>query len=520
MSTNFKAGASLWDRIVISFGEVKDFATDKYGVSMVHIDGWFIGVILFFIIVPIAVYSGLDTSVTAEFTPVSRTVQKAVVLYDYPTFGEQKANSAVKQGKKIATIKKGAEIKLLGYSLYQGCYQVETFEGERGYISFDAIGDSLVALKGFNRENMRVKAGDILMLAGYKDNYHVSVKFDGNVSNDINLGMIRPVASLGLPTYLVSNYSPVTVRWLKSRFKKGETRKEDVDREWYGYALAKIVDGNNVTATYALRVQDAENGVVYDSFKVRYRDGIVDMVSYEDSKSMDWIMKKLPFVDAIQSSPLFVRSQAKKVTAPTDIKTVDDVKKEKSSAVAKWIKENVGTFNLPSWLGYIIGIVALIIMLLFALMFIHCVLLIVPAIVSFAGYIHVLPNGIYKIIMFLSLLFGGELLYVSAGGINWFLTILLVAYLYWQWIQWNYWINFNRCSNCGHLYTLGTTGYRDGGTSYYDKVDYRVKKYGNMEIECKETGRQHRKVVTVHEDLNCSYCGCDFSYTHESDMKA
>ena len=118
------------------------------------------------------------------------------------------------------------------------------------------------------------------------------------------------------------------------------------------------------------------------------------------------------------------------------------------------------------------------------------------------------------------MLLGGELLYFFAGGLNWFLVILVVVYLYFQWKNWMKWVTFNRCSECRHMYTLVTDDYRDGGTSYYDNVNYRVTTRGGKEIDRTETSREHRKIVTVYEDLHCSNCGASGTYTHVTDRKA
>lgn len=521
MSENFKEGASLWNKITITFQEIKDFAFDKYGAGMAHIDGWFVSMVLVFVLIPILLFSGVTTSNTVDFTPVHKKTRKDAVLYDYPTFGEKKKGTEARRGNPITTIKKGEELILLAYQRYLGCYQVETADGNRGYVPFDVISDSLVALKNCSYEAKRIKKGDELLLVNYKNSYDMSVKYEGTVCKGLNLDDVLPVDAFGMPVYIVSNPSPVTVNWVKSHIKRGETSKEDIDKEWFGYALTQKTAKDAVVASYPLCVQDADKGLVYKKFNITYRNGTVDVVTYNDAENMDWIMTKLPCVDAIQSSPLCVKYLANKITSPAKFNKIEDIKSEKtSSSIAKWIKENIGEFNMPSWLNSILGIVILIVGLLLAFLFIHCVLLMLPMLVQFTGYIYVLPNWAYRIMMTLAVLFGGELLYVFAGGVNWFLTIMLVLYLFWQLKQWNYWISFNRCSNCGHMYTLDTTNYRDGGTSYYDQVEYEVKKYGNVEIGRKEISRKHRKIVTVHEDLCCSNCGCDFTYTHNTDREA
>ena len=504
------------DILSITFSEIKHFALDSTGAGMAVIDKWFVGLVLLIAILPILTFTGVTKSKITDFTPVERIAQKSATLYDYPTLPVDKNNSSTKVGNSIATIKKGEAIKLLAYSRYQGCYQVELADGTRGYVAMDVVGDSVLSLRW--KKDM-AEVGDTFMLKSIQSVYKVVARAKGKTIDDFRVGDFFPVQAMGLPVYNCAAPSPVTVKWVKNNIVKGKTTKEEIDKEWFGYALAQTVKGNVVTSLYLLAVQDAEAGKVYQKFAVTYTDGIVSNIEYSEPEDMGFIMSHLPFVDAIQGNPLCVKYRSESITAPSGYNTISDIKGEKRSAVAEWISENIGDVSMPMWLQYIVVIVGGLIVLALFLLFIHCLLLVLPTLMSFLGYVYVLPNPLYKLLMFLALLFGGELLYVFTGGLPWFVTIMLIGYLYWQWLQWNTWINYNRCPSCHHMYTLNTTNWVDGGKSYYDNVTYNVTTKGGKEISRTETNREHRVVSSVNEHLTCSDCGSTFSLTHTTDRR-
>ena len=519
---NFSKGAKWWECIGIAFDDIKSFAY-SYGAEMTIFNGWLIGLLAVIVVVPFLLFSGITSSTyDTDYTPVKMSARRSAVLYDTHNI---LYSHRMKNAKELAKVNKGDSLKVLAYSKSYLAFQVETSKGERGFVKFDVLGDSLVATDKVTLKNDVCNKGDKVLFLSYdygnkkQSKTDFKLKFGEEITSTSACFKFMPLCAFGIPKYKSDNVSTVTADWVRRRFKPDITTKTDVDKQWYGYPLTVKVTGNRTVATYPLKVNDFGKEREYDTMEVLYKDGVVHSYSYKKEESMGWLLSTLPFAAEIQTLPLSAMMQSNPVTTEADINGMEDVLDE-PGAVQKWIKSNFFNFKLPTWLSVIIALVLLLIGLIIVAFYFHCVLMLLPALAQFTGYIYPLPNFLWKIIITIALLFGGELLYLLAGGLNWFLVLVLLAYLYYQWKKWMNWANYARCSTCGHMYTLDSYDYRDGGTSYYDNVKYNVTTLGGKEINRKETSREHRKIVTVYEDLSCSHCGADFTYTHHNDMKA
>ena len=505
-----------------SFAEINSFAF-SFGEEGVIFDRWLVGLLLVIVIVPFLLFSGATKSTYyADYVPVKMAARHAAVLYDTHDI---LYSHRMKNVREIAKIKKGDSLTVLAYSTGYMSFQVQTSRGERGFVRFDVLGDSLVAKSQATLGDDVCMKGEFVQFVGYdygtkkKPKNDFKFKFGDAVTSTYLYPRFIPTCSFGVPEFKGDAVSTVTADWVRRRFKPDITTKAEVDKEWYGYPLTVSDKGDRKIVSYPLKVNDFTKEKEYTTMEVTYDKGVVHSYVYKKEESMGWLLSLLPYASKIQSLPICAMIQSNPITVEAKIKSVDDVLDE-PNAVEKWIKSNLFNFKLPGWLQIILGLAVLLVALLVAAYYLHCVLMLVPALVQFVGYVYPLPNFLFKIIITVALFLGGELLYLLVGGLNWFLALILAAYLVYQWKKWMNWARYARCSSCGHMYTLSSTDFRDGGTSYYDKVNYRVTTRGGREIDRTETSREHRKIVTVYEDLACSHCGAEFTCMHHNDMHA
>lgn len=515
----------LWDEIGVTYEGIKEFAPFLgFDVpEMIRFSGWFVAILAAFVVIPYLLFSGSARSVYVDdYQPTTVAALQSGAIYDTPK-GYQ-----IKDGKaqKIADVRRGDSLRVLAYCRYSFAFQVETPSGNRGFVRANLIADSMIVVKRINVDNDYLEKGERVLLTAItppnkkkKEYSEKTTVRRGSETFTFTSGELFPIMAFGTPLYKSDEMAIVTPRWISHHFTVDIAKKAEIDKEWYGYATTVKKSGNDIVALYNFKVNDEARDKEHKGLIVTYRDGIVHHYDYASSESMGWILSIMPFANDIQSLSMTARMTTSPITTKAEFNTVADITEEESG-ITKWIHENFFNWKLPTWLSVIIALVVGIIALIVFVFYIHCVLMLVPAIVQFVGYIPFLPNFIYRIIITCALILGAELLYFFAGGLNWFLVILVVAYLWFQWKNWMKWITFNRCSQCGHMYTLVTDDYRDGGTSYYDKVNYRVTSRGGKEIDRTETSREHRKIVTVHEDLHCSNCGAAGTYTHVNDMQA
>ena len=515
----------LWDEIGVAYEGIKEFVPFLgFDVpEMTRFNGWTVGLLAAIAVIPYLLFSGSARSVYVEdYSPIVVAAMQPGTVYDTPI------TYRINDGKAeaIASVRRGDSLRVLAYCHNLLAFQVETMNGNRGFIRANLIADSMIVEKRINVDGDYLEKGERVLLTGiqkpnkkkneYSERYTVR---RGSESFSFTSNNLFPIMALGMPLYHSDEMATVTPAWIRSHFTVDKVTKAETDKEWYGYTTTVKHNGNDVVALYNFKVNDEMRDKEHTGLLVTYRDGIVHHYDYAASESMGWILSIMPFANDIQSLSLTARMTTSPITTSAEYVTVADVTNEESD-VAKWIHENFFNWKLPTWLSVIIGIVLGIVLLIIAVFYFHCVLMLLPAIAQYVGYITLLPNLVYRIIITCALLFGAELLYFFAGGINWFLVIIILVYLWFQWKKWMRWVSFNRCFACKHMYTLVTDDYRDGGTSYYDNVNYRVTTRGGREIDRTETSRQHRKIVTVHEDLHCSHCGATGTYTHVNDMQA
>ena len=515
----------MWDGISVAYGNIKEFVPFMgFDVpEMSRINGWVVGLLAAIVVIPYLLFSGSARSVSVDdYQPTVVAALQPGTVYDTPI--TYKINDG--KASAIAGVRRGDSLRVLAYCLNLFAFQVETMSGERGFIRANIIADSMIVKKRINVDNDYLEKGERVLLTGLqkpnKKKREYSERFTvrrGTESFSFTSTNIFPIMALGMPLYHSDEMATVTPAWIRSHFTVDKTTKAEIDKEWYGYTTTVKHNGNDVVALYNFKVNDEVRDKEHSGLLVTYRDGLVHHYDYAQSESMGWILSIMPFANDIQSLSLTARMTTSPITTSAEYNTVADVIDEQSD-VAKWIHENFFNWELPTWLSVIIAIVVSIVFFLIAAFYFHCVLMLVPAIAQYAGYIPFMPNLIYRIIITCALLFGAELLYFFAGGLNWFLVIIILAYMWFQWKNWMKWVSFNRCPECKHMYTFVTDDYRDGGTSYYDKVNYRVTTRGGREIDRSETSREHRKIVTVHEDMHCTHCGAAFTYTHVSDRQA
>lgn len=515
----------LYDEIGVAYENIKEFVPFLgFDVpEMSRFNGWTVGLLATIVLVPYLLFSNAAKSVTVEdYQPVTVAALHNGDIYDTPI--TYKINNG--EAGKISGVRRGDSLRVLAYSRSLFAFHVETMDGERGFIRANLIADSMIVVKRINVEGDYLEKGERVLLTEIRKPNKKKNEYSerttvrrGNEVFTFTSGEIFPMMAFGMPIYHTNEMATVTPRWLRSHFAIDRTAKDEVDNEWYGYATTVKHEGSDIIATYAFKVNDETRDKEHKGVIVTYRNGRVHHYDFESSESMGWILSIMPFANDIQSLPMTVRMTTNPITTNGELQSADDIIDEESG-VSKWIHENFFNWKLPTWLSVIIAIALGIVALIVCVFYFHCVLMLVPAIAQYVGYITILPNFIYRIIISCALLFGGELLYFFAGGLNWFLVILVVVYLYFQWKNWMKWVTFNRCSECRHMYTLVTDDYRDGGTSYYDNVNYRVTTRGGKEIDRTETSREHRKIVTVYEDLHCSHCGASGTYTHVTDRKA
>lgn len=515
----------MWDGVSVAFGDIKEFVPFLgFDVpEMSRFNGWAVGLLATIVLIPYLLFSGSARSVyVGDYKPTVVAALQSGTIYDTPV--AYKINDG--KAAKIAGVRHGDSLRVLAYSHGNFAFQVETMSGERGFIRANLIADSMIVEKRINVDNDYLEKGERVLLTGlqkpnkkkkeYSESYTVR---RGSESFSFSSGNLFPIMAFGMPLYHSEEMATVTPSWIRSHFTVDKTTKSEIDKEWYGYATTVKRDGNDVLALYSFTVNDEVRDKEHTGLLVTYRDGLVHHYDYASSESMGWILSIMPFANDIQSLSLTARMTTNPVTTKAKYDTVADIIDEESG-IGKWIHENFFNWKLPTWLSVIIAIVVAIVFFLIAVLYFHCVLMLVPAIAQFVGYIYFLPNIIYRIIITCALLIGAELLYFFAGGLHWFWVIIIGAYLWFQWKNWMKWVTFNRCPECKHMYTFTTDDYRDGGTSYYDKVNYRVTTRGGKEIDRSETSREHRKIVTVHEDMHCTHCGAAYSYAHVSDRQA
>lgn len=515
----------LWDEIGVAYENIKEFVPFMgFDVpEMSRFNRWTVGVLAAIVLVPYLLFSGSARRVYVDdYKPVAVAALQAGSIYDTPI--TYKINDGT--AGKIADVRRGDSLRVLAYCLNLFAFQVETASGERGFVRANLIADSMIVEKRINVEGDYLEKGERVLLTGItkpnkkKNEYSPKTTVRrGSDTFTFTSGTLFPIMAFGIPLYHSDEMATVTPAWIRSHFTVDKSTKSEIDKEWYGYPSTLKKSGNDIVALYNLKVNDEVRDKEHRGLIVTYRDGIVHHYDYASSESMGWILSIMPFANDIQSLPMTARMTTSPITTKAVFNTVADITDEESG-ITKWIHENFFNWKLPGWLSVIIAIVVGIVLLLAAVFYFHCVLMLVPAIVQWVGYIPILPNLIYRIIITCALLLGGELLYFFAGGLNWFIVILVVVYLWFQWKNWMKWVTFNRCPECKHMYTFTTDDYRDGGTSYYDKVNYRVTTRGGKEIDRSETSREHRKIVTVHEDMHCTHCGAAYSYTHVSDRQA
>ncbi len=458
-SDSYKRGASLWQKILITFDDIKTFATDRFVPETMAVD-WLLYVMVFLTVL----------APTAYFLLQPYTYDEGVKEVELVSGGNVKALSPLDEAifeidsDVVCKLRKGAKVTLLAYDENKDYFQVETEDGERGFI-----------------------AGEI-----------VSGKIDKEADE------IREVA-VGVPEFSSGGGLNCTKVWFEKTLVAGKTTKEEIDGKWWGYSLSYDRKKDSEVCYYPMYVFDGKQ-VICKVSKVTFKDGVVSEVGRIGEGKRKSLIGRIPGTEFVENNDLYVRFNMDSVTHESDYGVEDD-----SIKIPKWL----------SWiLVIVLGILALIVLLFWA----ECNYLFVPILLILVGRIRVIPGIIFRYLLCLAALYGALVFYVWWGGFGWFLTAVILAFAVFQLIQWHRWTGYNYCTKCRRFYTMATYDEQGGAVDYvrvHSSVKVKKDSSGNV-IERKEGGEwyENRRYSSYTAYLECTKCGHRNAVNITSDRSA
>lgn len=497
MLKHYKEDASTSEKIKLTIQDFNSFALGTSRISMIRVDKWFVGLLAAITIIPIILFSGLFTSYNPEVEGVKMTTIASSKLANH---------YSKKYIEQIGDVKSGEEVNVLCYNSQYGLYLVETLNGERGWVSHKVFGNEVIVCEDDNKD--KVKVGERLLISSTDFNKLTAIDSSGK-AHEFYWGNVIHTPAIGMKRYRIAdsfthNALKVNTAWMDEHFKEG-TKLEDIENSFYGEPLTIDIQPNGAKViTYPYWVKNYKKGDEYKIVKVLYVNDAVVSYTLDKESSMDLFEEYLPLAEGVSSNMFVIRMRSSFFIEDAEFDSIEDIEKEAEGGTSLGI------------VGSILGFVLLILAVVLTFYLLSASIMLLPSIVQFVGYVKIFPNFVYRILIYVAIVFSMLFVFVTFCP-HWVFGIILTIMTLRHIFKWSQWVDYNRCPSCKTMYSLETVGFSDEHRSYYDKVKYEVN---NRTGDKREVGRDHRVVISITEYLHCVNCDGDFDLDHEEDREA
>ncbi|MBR5104268.1 MAG: SH3 domain-containing protein [Bacteroidales bacterium] len=462
-------------------------------------DAWTIGLISFFCI-------GSTILITDAFTPLNPSFEtkKAEVVKTTSMLASRNADSS----SEVCVLKRGEKVEIL--SCATSYYQVETENGERGWVHMTAFGNELVVEELDNDADLKVGTVCSFVKIHPDKKYKIVVKDEGGNTHTLADADVVHTLSFGVPgvkteTSTEKPYIFVTVPWMEKHFKEG-AKLDKIMKKYYGNALSiDIRDDGSKMVEFPLHVKEFRTRREYETVKVLFKDDAVVSYQMDDPSKMKFLERWIPFGQRIVASRLFIKLRSHSYVVKPKYDDLEDV-----------IKENQEAKELPK----VLRIIVITILLLICWIVLNAHIMFFPALMSLMGRFKKISNDTYE-----SLLFVPVLIYVVLAYLVFLPYWMILVVVFFAVIGFGYklenWIMYTRCQGCKESHTLETTGWSEPRYYEYDEYILYTSQQAAKSISTKTikkwSERRHHRVKVQEEYLICRECGSKLTITHETD---
>lgn len=463
-------------------------------------DAWTIGLICFITIASTIIFTDALTPLNPSFK-----IKEAEVLKTSTLFDRQNHREAV----EIGSVKKGDEVEVLAYSSY-GFYQIETKEGERGWIHLSAFGNEIVV---DNRENdAEVEVGAVCRWVKTDETnaFKMSAKGEDGKTYELRYSDVAPVFSFGVPKVRGEDswekpFIFVTKPWMEKHFKEGK-KLEDIMDKYYGNAISIDIKNDGIKEVlFPLHVKEFKRSQEHETVKVVFQNDEFVSYSLSDPDKMKFIERWIPFGQRIVGNRLFIKLRSHTYVEEPEYESIDDV-----------LKENGPLKEAPK----VMLVLVIIVFVFFCWVVLNSHLLFIPSLMSMTCRIKSLSNH-----GFIDLMQIPAVIYLLLAYLiflpYWIIIVVALIFFITNISAVSPWVKYCRCDNCKEMHKIITTGWSE--PKYYEYDEYinhiteEVRRSGARRIVNSWVERRRHKVKVQKEYLKCTDCGHEFEITHHDD---
>ncbi len=488
-STTTKVGwfRRLWApvKMLTSFPFSSDLI--RYG----RFSGWSAGLALVLVVATVIGYTSFHKSLRPSFdSREAKVVMAGSILDDFLT----------DEGKAIGSVRVGQQVELLAYG--SGYFLIQTADGERGWVEAAVIDRNFVVASD-NHEEAPLGASYKFVRYEGDNNFNIVAADEKGRRHTFFKYELFPTAAYGLPSLGLDDsfsrrYIYVTERWMAKHFAEG-VELEHIYKQFYGFPIVvDVVNANTKNVCFPLRVKDFDTNIYHPKVTARFVDGrLVDYTLTEQGK-IPFVERYILFGGRIASTRLFVKLRSRPFLVESKYNSVEDV-----------IKENKQGKKLSGWVR--IPLIAILAYVAYLLLMAH--LMVSPLLLHFIDRIPVVPPGVGRWALLLSMPIGFIILYMIYVP-HWIILALVLFFGFAILRGLAEWEIYSHCPVCRKYYVLRTLGYGEAAEIHYDEVvrhvTEEVTKRDGHEIKRKVVSSRdeviHHKDVAQEEFIVCEHC--------------